>query len=144
VLADDQQCDNKHPDRNRIAQLITARGSLHNDVEKKFEVASLLSPACDFSSRLSGTLKALRCSLVLDGMQPGAVLFFHWCCRNYSAAKVCESQKLALNRLQAFVPSSVSDLGQPTIPDCTPKLVIQLLNVSDLLSETPNLVPKNP
>ena len=93
---------------------------------------------------ISGTLKTLRCSLVLDGMQPGVVLFFHWCCRNYSAAKVCESHKLALDRLQAFMPSSVSDLGHPTIPDCTPKLVIQLLNVSDLLSETPNLVPKNP
>jgi len=26
----------------------------------------------------------------------------------------------------------------------TPKLPIQLLNVSDLRSETPNLVPKNP
>jgi hypothetical protein len=41
------------------------------------------------------------------------------------------------------MPSSVSDLGRCTIPDGTPKLVIQLLNVSDLLSETPNFVPKN-
>jgi hypothetical protein len=54
VLADDHQCDKKHPDRNRIAQLITARGSLPNDVEKKFEAASLLPQACDFSSRLRG------------------------------------------------------------------------------------------
>lgn len=42
------------------------------------------------------------------------------------------------------MPSPVSDLGQCVIPECTPKLVIQFLNVSDLLSETPDLVPKNP
>jgi hypothetical protein len=42
------------------------------------------------------------------------------------------------------MPSSVSDLGHRTIPDCTPKLVIQLLNVSDFLSETANLLLKNP
>jgi hypothetical protein len=42
------------------------------------------------------------------------------------------------------MPSSVSDLGRYTIPDCTPKLVIRFLNVSDLLSETPNLIPKDP
>ena len=91
-----------------------------------------------------GNAKRLRRSLVLDDMQPGAVLFFHWCCRNYPAAKVCESHKLALDRLQTFMSSSVSDVVHCTIPDCTPKLVIQLLNVSDLLSETPNFGPKNP
>jgi hypothetical protein len=32
-------------------------------------------------------------------MQPGAVLFFPLFCRNYSAAKVCELRKLALDRL---------------------------------------------
>ena len=42
------------------------------------------------------------------------------------------------------MPSSVSDLGQYTIPDGTPKLVIQLQNDGDLLSEAPDLGPKNP
>jgi hypothetical protein len=65
VLADDQQCDNKHPNPNRIAQLIAARGSLQNDVQEKFEVASRLPQACDFSSRLSETLKGYAARLCL-------------------------------------------------------------------------------
>jgi len=85
---------------NRSAQLITARGGpFQIGVEKKFEMASLLPQACDFSSRLCGKVKRLRHSLVLDDMQPGAVLFFHLFCRNYSAAKVCQLHKLALDRL---------------------------------------------
>ena len=110
---------------NRSAQLITARGGpFQIGAEKKFEMASLRAEACDFSSRLSGNAKRLRRSLVLDDMQPGATLFFHLFCRDYSAAKVGELRKLALDRLQAFMPSSVSDLGHCTIPDCPPKLVI--------------------
>ena len=85
---------------NRSAKLITARGGpFQIGVEKKFEMASLLPQACDFSSRLCGNAKRLRRSLVLDDMQPGAVLFFHLFCRDYSAAKVCELRKLALDRL---------------------------------------------
>jgi hypothetical protein len=34
--------------------------------------------------------KKLRCSLLFDEIQPGAVRFFHLFCRNNSAAKVCE------------------------------------------------------
>jgi hypothetical protein len=37
----------------------------------------------------------------------------------------------------------VSDLNVCSIPALPPKLLIQLLNVSDLQSETPDLVPKN-
>jgi len=37
----------------------------------------------------------------------------------------------------------VSDLNACSIPAVPPKLLIQLLNVSDLPSETPDLVPKN-
>jgi len=85
---------------HRSAKLITARGGpFQIGVEKKFEMASLLPQACDFSSRLCGKVKRLRHSLVLDDMQPGAVLFFHLFCRNYSAAKVCQLHKLALDRL---------------------------------------------
>jgi hypothetical protein len=62
-------------------------------------MASQLPQACDFSSRLCGNAKRLRCSLVPDDRQPGAVLFFHLFCRTYSAAKVCELHKLALDRL---------------------------------------------
>ncbi|SRR6266849_10254512 len=98
VLADDQRCD-KASRPNRIAKLITAGGSFQIGVEKKFEMASLLPQACDFSSRLCGNAKRLRCLLVLDDMHAGAVLFFHLFCRNYSAAKVCELHELALDRL---------------------------------------------
>jgi hypothetical protein len=58
-----------------------------------------LPQACDFSSQLCGNAKRLRCSLVPDDRQSGAVLFFHLFCRNYSVAKVCELHKLALDRL---------------------------------------------
>jgi len=124
VLADDHQCG-RNIATESSAQLMTARGGpFQIDVEKKFEMASLRAEACDFSSRLCGNAKRLRRSLVLDDMQPGATLFFHLFCRDYSAAKVGELRKLALDRLQAFMPSSVSDLGHCTIPDCPPKLVI--------------------
>jgi hypothetical protein len=49
-----------------------------------------------------------------------------------------------LNCLEAFLPPAVSYLGVSSSPVSMPKLLIQLLNVSDLLSETPNFVPKNP
>ena len=77
-------------------------------------------------------------------MQSGEGLFFRLLCRNDFAAKVCELQKLALNFLQPLAPLSVSDLNTCSIPAVTPKLLIQLLNASDLHPETPNLVPKNP
>jgi hypothetical protein len=38
----------------------------------------------------------------------------------------------------------VSDLGYGTIPDCPAKLEVQFLNVSELLSETPNFVFNEP
>ena len=37
----------------------------------------------------------------------------------------------------------MSDLNIYTLPATTSKLLIQLMNFSDLHSETPNLVPKN-
>ncbi len=77
-------------------------------------------------------------------MQPSAVLFPHLFCRNNFATKICESNKLMLNCSQPLIPLSVSDLSLCSIPVSTPKLLIQLLNVSDLHSETPNLVPKKP
>ena len=47
-----------------------------------------------------------------------------------------------LDRLQSFVPLPVSDLSICSIPAVTPKLLIQLLNISDLFPKTANLVPK--
>jgi hypothetical protein len=76
-------------------------------------------------------------------MQPRAVLFPHLFCRDNFAAQVGESNKLMLDRLQALVPLSVRDLSLCSIPALAPKLFIQLLNVSDLFPETPDLVPKN-
>jgi len=66
----------------------------------------------------------LRCPFLLDEMQPRAVLFFHFFCRNNSAAKVCELHKLLLDCLQPFSPLSVSDLSICSIPAVTPKLLI--------------------
>jgi hypothetical protein len=72
------------------------------------------------------------------------VLFFHLFCRMNSAAKVCELRKFLLDGLQTFMPLVLSALGFCSIEASKPKLLIQLLNVSDLPSETPNLLPKNP
>jgi hypothetical protein len=48
-----------------------------------------------------------------------------------------------LDRLQPVAPLSVSDLGVGAMPAVTPKLLIQLLNVSNLFPEMSNLFPKN-
>jgi hypothetical protein len=83
-------------------------------------------------------------SLLFDGVRPRAVLFLHRRCRNDSAAKFCELCKLMLNSLQPLAPLSVSDLNTSPVPAGKPKLLIQLLNVSDLHPENPDLVSKNP
>lgn len=71
------------------------------------------------------------------------MLFLHLFCRNNFAAKVCQSNKLLLDRLQPVAPLSMSDLGLCSMAAITPKLLIQSLNVSNLFPETPNLFPKN-
>ena len=76
-------------------------------------------------------------------MQPRAVRFPHLFCRDNFATKVGKSNKLMLDGLQAFIPLSVSDLSLCSIPASTPKLLIQLLNVCDLNSESLNLFPKH-
>ena len=85
----------------------------------------------------------LRGPFLCDEIQAGAVLFLHLLCRNNSATKISELHKLGLYCLQPFIPLSVSGLDICSIDAATPKLPIQLLNVSDLRSETPNLFPKN-
>jgi hypothetical protein len=88
--------------------------------------------------------ETLGCPLLFGEVQPGAMLFPQLLCRNNTAAKVCELHKLMLNSLEPLPPLAVSDLITCSIPAVTPKLLIQLLNVSDLHSETPDLVPKDP
>jgi hypothetical protein len=88
--------------------------------------------------------ETLGCSLLFGEVQPGAMLSPQFLCRNNTASKVCELHKLMLNSLEPLTPLSVSDLIICSIPAVTPKLLIQLLNVSDLQSETSDLVPKNP
>ena len=84
---------------NRIATLIAPGGSFQVDVAKKLEVAFIGPPARSFFSRLCRNAKRLCCALLLDEMQPGAVLFFHLFCRIHSAAKVCELYKFMLDCL---------------------------------------------
>ena len=86
-------------------------------------------------------------SLPLYGVQPkpgkGLGLFIDLFHRNDSPGKVRELDKFMLDCLKAFLPTSVNDLGHCTIPARMPKLAVQLLNVSDLLAETCDLISKN-
>jgi len=88
--------------------------------------------------------KILRCPFLLDQMQPGTVLLLHLFGRDYSAAKVCQLHQLLLDSLQPFIPLSVSDLSRGSIPTVAPKLLVCLLNGSNLFPQPPNLVPQNP
>jgi hypothetical protein len=86
----------------------------------------------------------LRSPFLLDELQPGAMLFFHLLRRMNSAAQVCDLHQFMLDGLQPFMPLAVNDLSSRPLQAFLSKLSIQLLNVSDLLSQTPNLVSKNP
>jgi len=76
-------------------------------------------------------------------MQPGTVLLFHLFDGKNLATKASELGKFMLNCLEAFMPVAVSDLGLSVIPISKPILFIQLLDVSNLRTETPYLFPKN-
>jgi len=66
----------------------------------------------------------LRSPFLRDQMQPGAVLFLHLFCGHNLASKISELHKLALDRLQPFIPLSVSDLEIRSIPARKAKLLI--------------------
>jgi hypothetical protein len=85
----------------------------------------------------------LQRPFLLRWMQPGAVLFSHSFGRNHLASKIGESNQLLLDSLQTFVPLSVSNLGLNCFTAAASKLLISLLNVSDLFSQSRNLVSKN-
>jgi hypothetical protein len=74
--------------------------------------------------RPCGNAKKLRCSVPLDGVQPGEGHIINLFRRNTSASKVCELDKLMLNSLQPFTPLSVSDLNTYSVPAVMPKLLI--------------------
>ena len=72
------------------------------------------------------------------------MLFFHLFDRMNLAAEVGQLGKLLLNRLQPFVSLAVRDLGFRTIATLQAILLVRVLNLCDLHSETPDLFPKNP
>ncbi len=74
-------------------------------------------------------------------MQPGAVLLLHLLYGTNLPAKAGELGKFLLDRLQAFIPLAVSDMSTGVISVGTPILLVQLLNLSNLQSETPDLFP---
>lgn len=76
-------------------------------------------------------------------MQSGAMFLFHLFHRKNLAAKTGELGKFLLNRLQPFMPLTVSELGFRFIPLSEPILMVHLLNVSDLCTKTAYLFPKN-
>jgi len=80
---------------------------------------------------------------LLDGMQPGAVLLFPLFDRQNSSAKVSKLGEFLLDGLQPFVPLAVGHLSLCVISNLPPILVIQLLKVSDLGAEAPNLFAKH-
>jgi hypothetical protein len=83
----------------RIATLIAPGGCFQADVAKKLELAFIRPPARNSFSRLRGNAKRLCCALLVDEMQPGAVLFPHLFCRNNPAPEVRELHKLVLDCL---------------------------------------------
>jgi len=76
-------------------------------------------------------------------MQPGTVLIFHLFAGKDSATKASELGKFLLNCLEALVPVAVSDLGFSVIAILKPILFIQILDLSNLRTETPYPFPKN-
>jgi hypothetical protein len=76
-------------------------------------------------------------------MQPGAVPLLHLFYRLNPTAKGSELGKFLLDCLQPFLPLAVSDLRLASVPVLTSVCLIQLLNVSDLRSQTYNLFSKN-
>lgn len=58
-------------------------------------------------------------------------------------AEVRELDKLFLNLLQPFLPVTMSDVGFRSLLVSKAILFIQLLDVCNLRSKTPNLFPKN-
>jgi hypothetical protein len=76
-------------------------------------------------------------------MQTITVLLFHLRDRANAPAKVCNLGQLLLDCLQPFMPLAMRNLGPCVTSALTPIFVIQFLKVSDLVTETANLFPKD-
>jgi hypothetical protein len=80
---------------------------------------------------------------LLGGMQTVAVLLFDLCDRANASAKVGNLGQLLLDCLQPFMPLAMGNVGLCVTSALTPIFMIQFLKVSDLLTETANLFPKD-
>lgn len=89
----------------------------------------------------SGRREKLR--RLLNEMQSGAVLAFPFFDRENSPAKASELSKFLLDRLQALLSLTVSDLGLWVVPAFASILFVQRLNLGDLGAEPSNLFAKD-
>lgn len=71
------------------------------------------------------------------------MLVFHLFDRKNLATQASELGKFLLNCLQPFLSLLLSELGLCSITVSSPILFVRPLNVSNLLTETPYLFPKN-
>lgn len=76
-------------------------------------------------------------------MQPGAVLAFSFFDRENPPAKASELSKILLDRLQALLSLTVSDLGLWVVPAFASILLVERLNLSDLGAEPSNFFAKD-
>jgi hypothetical protein len=76
-------------------------------------------------------------------MQTGAVLLLHLFDGTNLPAKAGELGKLLLDTLQPFMPQAVSDMSIGLISVLTAILLVQLLDLSNLSPETPDLCSQN-
>jgi hypothetical protein len=76
-------------------------------------------------------------------MHPRTVLFLHLFDGPNLPPKACELEKFVLDSLQPFLPLAMRDVSIRLISDLTPILLVQLVNLSNLHPETPDLFPKN-
>jgi hypothetical protein len=74
-------------------------------------------------------------------MQACPVLFLHFFDRTNLPAESSELRKFLLNRLQPFLPLPVRGMSIRRISVLPPIPLVQLLNLSNLYPETPNLFP---
>lgn len=76
-------------------------------------------------------------------MQTGTGLFSSLIYRNNGAAKRRQPGQFLLDILEPFMPLPVSDLVHGCVALFKPILLVQLMNLSDLLPQTPDLYLEN-
>lgn len=76
-------------------------------------------------------------------MHPGAVLFLHLFNGTHLPPESSKLRKLLLNSLQPLLPVPVRDLRIRLISLVTPIPLVQIVDLSNLHPQTPDLFPKN-